>query len=231
MEFSRPLYWNGLLGTLACYSPWGHEELDVTWRLNNSKNKVLSQDGTTGKKMSNLGQLILAPVPISQLLTVRRTPGFQSPNVKRKKSIWDGYQGHHLRQKDDLEPIHSFIFFPFICSLQLFEKHLWLVPELQATELLVPWQGNMIEPWELVPDWGRGGWGEGGQAGLRAARVELSVQSIARREQSSLWKLVQPCQAVFTFRYWTACARLTQSRHLTFIGCHSYAYLQCKCAP
>ena len=89
--------------------------LDVMWRLNNSKNnKVLSQDGTTGKKMSNLGQLILAPVPISQLLTVRRTPGFQSPNSKRKKSIWDGYQGHHLRKKDDLEPIHLSFFHSFV---------------------------------------------------------------------------------------------------------------------
>ena len=26
------------LGSLACYSPWGYNESDVTWRLNNSKN-------------------------------------------------------------------------------------------------------------------------------------------------------------------------------------------------
>ena len=23
-------------GSLACYSPWGHKELDMTWRLNNN---------------------------------------------------------------------------------------------------------------------------------------------------------------------------------------------------
>ena len=26
------------LGSLACCSPWGYNESDVTWRLNNSKN-------------------------------------------------------------------------------------------------------------------------------------------------------------------------------------------------
>ena len=148
MGFSRLLNWSGLLGSRACYSPRDHTESDATSRLNN--NRVLSQDGATGERMSNLGQLIsdptpLAPVPISQLLTMGRMPGFQSPNGKRKKSVWDGYQGH-LRPKDDLEPIHSFTFYPFICSPRLFEKHLWLVPELQATELLVMWQGEMIEP-------------------------------------------------------------------------------------
>ena len=24
-------------GSLACCGPWGHEELDITWRLNNNK--------------------------------------------------------------------------------------------------------------------------------------------------------------------------------------------------
>ena len=200
--------------------------LDVTWWLNNSKNnKVLSQDGTTGKKMSNLGQLILAPVPISQLLTVRRTPGFQSPNSKREKSIWDGYQGHCLRQKDDLEPIHLSFFHSFV--------HFSYLKSICGWSLSCrPWSSwsHSRERWQSHENWCQTG-GGGGQAGLWAARMELSVQSIARREQSGFWKLVQPCQAVFTFCYWTTCARLTQSCHLTFIGCHSYAYLQCKCAP
>lgn len=36
----------------------------------------------------------------------------------------------------------SFTFFPFIYSLRLFEKRVWLVSELWALELTVPWEGR-----------------------------------------------------------------------------------------
>ena len=119
--------------------------------------------------------------------------------------------------------------FIHLLSIHLFTSVIW------KAFVAGPWAAGHGAPghvagrddraWELVPDWGQG------EGRVRAARVELSVQSLARREQSSFWKLQQPCQAVFTFHYRTTCARLTQSCCLTFIRCHSYAYLQCECAP
>ena len=37
-EFEQALKDSGGQRSLACYSPWGHKESDMTWRLNNNKN-------------------------------------------------------------------------------------------------------------------------------------------------------------------------------------------------
>ena len=36
-EFGQTLGDGDGQGSLACCSPWGHKELDTTWRLNNNK--------------------------------------------------------------------------------------------------------------------------------------------------------------------------------------------------
>ena len=37
-EFEQTMGDSEGLGSLACCSPWGYNESDVTWRLNNGKN-------------------------------------------------------------------------------------------------------------------------------------------------------------------------------------------------
>ena len=46
-------------GSLACCSPWGHEELDMTWQLNSNKSLQLSGLHHKMEKINNYPTALL----------------------------------------------------------------------------------------------------------------------------------------------------------------------------
>ena len=81
-------------GSLECCSPWGHKELDTTWRLNNSK------DISMFKFLKNLHSF-----PQSDPLKIRSAPSqslptptnkIQDPCHHLKDPIWSDLLSYHL---------------------------------------------------------------------------------------------------------------------------------------